>query len=230
MNKLDTSRQILNLIRISDSFFPIGSFAVSQGMEEFINSGVLAKEDVTNMVKLYLTKVWETFDFKIFLTAEKAIEENNIDNLIDIDNICYVSKLNEETRLSLVKMGKALFNTLLYEEESFEKNSIYFLYKDKIAKGEAICTYPVALAIYAAVMKINKISIFALFYTNAMEVVASLVRMSFIDYLEAQHVLVEIINTFHMEDLSEGDFTQSFPALDVYSMKHEHNQSRMFIS
>ena len=63
-----------------------------------------------------------------------------------------------------------------------------------------------------------------------MEVVASLVRMAEIDYLEAQRVMAEVIQGLKPAVGGAQDISQSFPAADIASMRHEASKSRMFIS
>jgi urease accessory protein len=78
---LSESEKLLHLLRISDTFFPMGSFAMSQGMEQIINDNLVPKEKLFNVVKSYLDKVWKSFDIGIFLNALKAIEVGDTEML-----------------------------------------------------------------------------------------------------------------------------------------------------
>ena len=70
----------------------------------------------------------------------------------------------------------------------------------------------------------------SLLYVNMMEVIASLVRMGIIDYIEAQEILSNATKSIQANRLKLADLHQSFPLADIASMRHELSQSRMFMS
>ena len=41
---------------MSDSFFPMGSFTMSQGMEQIINENLLPKEKVAKTINIYMKR------------------------------------------------------------------------------------------------------------------------------------------------------------------------------
>ena len=210
---------------MSDSFFPMGSFAMSQGMEQVINENLLSREKVAKFVKIYLEKIWKTFDIGIFYKALEAVEKNDIELLKRIDEICYCSKVTEENRSAIVKMGRSMMKAT-----DFKKDSVGKAYKELVNAEIAYGTYPTVLALASNQFNYKDLGGLSLLYVNLMEVTASLVRMGIIDYIEAQKILSNSISAIEIEPLKLSDLHQSFPLVDIASMRHETSPSRMFIS
>lgn len=222
---LSEDAKLLNLLRTSDSFFPMGSFAMSQGMEQLINEDLLPKEKVSKIIRFYLEKIWKTFDLGIFYLALEAIEKNDIELLKKVDEICYSSKVSEENRSAIVKMGRSMMNVTEFTEDSIGKN-YWGLIKSDVAYG----TYPVVLALVSVQFSFKDLGALSLLYVNLMEVTASLVRMGIIDYIEAQKIMIETVTTIQTKPLKLTDLHQTLPLVDIASMRHELSTSRMFMS
>lgn len=210
---------------MSDSFFPMGSFTMSQGMEQVINENLLPREKVAKIINIYLEKIWKTFDIGIFYKALEAIEKKDIELLKKIDEICYCSKVTEENRSAIVKMGRSMMKAT-----EFKEDSIGTTYKDLINADAVYGTYPVVLALASNQFSYKDLGGLSLLYVNLMEVIASLVRMGIIDYIEAQKILSNAITSIETKPLKLSDLHQSFPLADIASMRHELSPSRMFMS
>lgn len=222
---MSENEKLLHLLRISDTFFPMGSFAMSQGMEQIINDNLVPKEKLVNVIKTYLDKVWKSFDLGIFHNALQAIEAGDIEMLRKIDEICHSSKIAEENRTAMVKMGNSMMNAVDFQEGSMGK-----AYKNLIKGGTAYGTYPVVLALTSHQLSFKELGAISLMYVNLMEVTASLVRMGILDYIEAQKLLTELMKSMQLNPVKLCDFHQSFPLADIASMRHELSESRMFMS
>jgi urease accessory protein UreF len=90
--------------------------------------------------------------------------------------------------------------------------------------------YPVMLALASHALDLGEQGGISLIYVNMTEVVASLVRMAEIDYLQAQDVMKDVVRGMNLEPGKLQDSAQSFPLLDIAAMRHETNNHRMFIS
>jgi urease accessory protein len=210
---------------MSDSFFPMGSFTMSQGMEQIINENLLPKEKIAKTINIYMNKVWKTFDLGIFYKALEATEKGDMELLKKIDEICYCSKVTEENRLAIVKMGRGMMNATEFKDDSIGK-----AYKDLIKADAAYGTYPVVLALASIQFSYKDLGGISLLYVNLMEVTASLVRMGIIDYIEAQKILSNAAISIQAKTIKLSDLHQSFPLADIASMRHELSPSRMFMS
>lgn len=222
---MSEDRKILSLLRMSDSFFPMGSFTMSQGMEQIVTESLLHRERVAKFINIYLEKIWETFDLGIFYKALEAVEKNDIELLRKIDEICYCSKITEENRSAIVKMGRSMMKATDIKEDSIGKK-----YQELINADLAYGTYPVVLAVASNQFGYKDLGGLSLLYVNLMEVTASLVRMGFIDYIEAQRILSNVVAKTETRPLRLSDLHQSFPLADIASMRHELSPNRMFMS
>jgi len=210
---------------MSDSFFPMGSFTMSQGMEQVITENLLPREKVAKIINIYLEKIWKTFDVGIFYKALEAVEKKDIELLKKIDEICYCSKVTEENRSAIVKMGRSMMKATEFKEDSIGKT-----YEDLVNADAVHGTYPVVLALASNQFGYRDLGGLSLLYVNLMEVTASLVRMGIIDYIEAQRMLSNAITSIETKPLKLSDLHQSFPLADIASMRHELSHSRMFMS
>jgi len=217
--------EVLNLIRISDTFFPLGSFTVSQGMEQFVADNLFRKDRTGDLLAAYIKKVWKPFDYQIFCHAFAAARDNDLDRLIALDELCYAAKIAEESRTAMEKMGRNLAVVM-----EFEKNSTGDTFKSLIGERKARGMYPVMLALASHALGLGEQGGISLIYVNMTEVVASLVRMAEIDYLQAQDVMRDGIRGLNLTAGILPDSAQSFPLLDIAAMRHETNNHRMFIS
>jgi urease accessory protein len=215
----------LNLIRISDTFFPLGSFTVSQGMEQIVADNLFLRDRTGDLLAAYIRKVWKPFDYQIFCHALDAARDDDLGRILELDELCYAAKIAEESRTAMERMGR---NLAVVTE--FEKNSSGDTFKSLIGEGKARGMYPVMLALASHAMDLGEQGGISLIYVNMTEVVASLVRMAEIDYLQAQDVMREGVRGMNLEPGKLPDSAQSFPLLDIAAMRHETNNHRMFIS
>ena len=198
---------------------------MSQGLEQIINDELIPKERLKCLIEAYLERVWKSFDHGIFNNALKAACTDDIEMLNKLDEICFSSKIAEENRTAIIKMGNSMLNALDFDEGSIGKK-----YKDLVKAGKGHGTYPVVLALASNHFDLKDLGGISLMYVNLMELTASLVRMGVIDYMEAQKLLEDIMKSFNLNQLVPCDFHQSFPLADIASMRHETSQSRMFMS
>jgi urease accessory protein len=215
----------LNLIRISDTFFPLGSFTVSQGMEQIVADNLFLKDSTGDLLAAYIRKVWKPFDYQIFCHALDAGRDDDLGRILELDELCYAAKIAEESRTAMERMGRNLAVVT-----DFEKNSSGDTFKSLVGEGKARGMYPVMLALASHALDLGEQGGISLIYVNMTEVVASLVRMAEIDYLQAQDVMKDVVRGMNLEPGKLQDSAQSFPLLDIAAMRHETNNHRMFIS
>ena len=200
---------------------------MSQGVEQLVEEGLLDQISLDELLIAFLTKIWISSDLRIFHLALQAARSGDLSELCKLDRICFVSKIPEESRNSTTKMGRAMFNAV----NSAGENSLLGQIKKLAEGGEIAGVYPVALAVVATELKLDEHGEVSLIYVNLMEIVAAMVRLGEIDYIRAQGVLHDFISRTEIEDARPlADLSQSFPVIDIASMIHESNKSRMFSS
>ena len=146
--------------------------------------------------------------------------------------------LSKEVRNSSVRSGKQVFSCLKHMIENTE-NKNYFINQinNKIESNEMQCTYPIALAISAVCLEIPIQSILRiLLYSFSSSVVSAAIRLGIVQHLDAQKILLLLAGTINniisknILKKSISDIWQLVPLTEINQMKHEHNESKMFIT
>ena len=234
MSRLDIEKEspllqnrLLDLIRISDSFFPLGSYTMSQGVEQLVQERLFDEIGLDKLLDAFLNKIWISSDLRIFHQALKATRSRDLRGLCILDRICYVSKIPEESRNSTTRMGRALLSAT----DPIGKDSLLTQVRTLLDRGEINGVYPVSIALVAAELQLGEYGAVSLIYVNLMEIVAALVRLAVIDYIRAQQILHEFVSKIDIEaERPLSDLNQSFPIIDISSMAHESSKNRMFSS
>ena len=227
------------IMQLSDSFFPSGMFSMSGGLESlFYHHKVTNWQQVHEFIKEQIEFQIIPCECSVLSITMNAIENNDLDQIVSIDNKLYSMKLAKEVRNSLVRSGKQVFNCLLHmTHEENSKNNFVKQFKIKIELNDTPCTYPVALGITGGCLDIslsNTMKI--LLYSFSSSVVSAAIRLGIIQHLDAQKILkllAETLDTFvtnKIKEKSHTDIWQLTPITEIHQMNHEHNESRMFIT
>ncbi len=228
-----------HLMQFSDSFFPSGMFSMSGGLESFVNQKKISNpEDVLKFIKEQIEFQLIPCDCAVLSIAFDGIKNNDFLKVIQIDNKYYSMKLSKEIRNSSVRSGKQVFNCLKHMIEDTEnKNRFIKQINKKIESNEMPCTYPVALAISAVCLEIPIQSVMRiLLYSFSSSVVSAAIRLGIVQHLDAQKILLLLAGTINniisknIPKKSINDIWQLVPLTEINQMKHEHNESKMFIT
>ena len=196
---------LLDLIRISDTFFPIGSFTVSQAMEQLVADASFTREGLEEVLDCYMDMIWGSFDLPMFHAVLEAAQRRDLDRVIAIDEICHASKVTEEGRKSMMRMGQNLLKVM-----DFKAGTLGEGYKDRLEAEDTPGMYPVALAVASNELGLGDQGAASLIYVNMIETIASLVRMAEIDYLEAQRLLANGTKNVDLGARGLNDAHQSY--------------------
>ena len=226
-----------HLMQLSDSFFPSGMFSMSGGLEAFVNQKKISnQEDVLKFIIEQIEFQLIPCDCAVVSISIDVIKNHDLAKLLQIDNKYYSMKLSKEVRNSSVRSGKQVFNCLKHMIGE-NKNQFIIQINEKIELDEMRCTYPVALAISAVYLKIPIQSVLRiLLYSFSSSVVSAAIRLGIIQHLDAQKILLTLAETINnkitksIQKKSINDIWQLVPLTEINQMKHEHNESKMFIT
>jgi urease accessory protein len=228
-----------HLMQLSDSIFPSGMFSMSGGLESFVNLNKICNSgDIQKFIKEQIEFQIIPCDCAVLSIAINGVKNNDLEKIVEIDNKYYSMKLAKEVRNSSIRSGKQVFNCLKYIIQDFKnKNEFINEFEKKIELKETPCTYPVALAITSVYFKIPvQSALRILLYSFCSSVVSAAIRLGIIQHLDAQKILMllsETINSIISKmnyEKSVNDIWQLTPLTEIYQMKHEHYESRMFIT
>jgi urease accessory protein len=230
---INIDNEDISMLQLSDSFFPTGMYATSNGLEALSQLKKLKGKDITEFIATYLKQVIGPSDCTALGNAYESCKKRNIASLLHIDDSIYHMRLIEETRTASVRSG----NQLLKCVSSFAKNKKMLKeYQIAISKGKATGVYPVSFGVVTASLDIPKKKAgFIFLYGFTVSIVGAALRLGILQHFEGQRIIHElgpvILQTvFENIDRQIVDMWQFAPSLDILQMKHEAMNSKMFIT
>ena len=223
----------INILQLSDSFFPTGLYATSNGLEALSQIKKLKGKDISEFITIYLQQVVGPSDCTALGNAYQSCKDRNMTSLLHIDESLYYMKLIEETRIASVRSG----NQLLKCVSTFaKKKKMLTKYQTAIAAGNATGIYPISFGVVTESLNIEKKKAGLIFlYGFVVSIVGAALRLGILQHFEGQkviHDLRPIILQTVLENIDKpiSIMWQFAPRLDILQMKHETMSSKMFIT
>jgi len=231
---IDEIEQELGVMQLSDSFFPTGIFATSNGLEFlFTEKKIQGMTDVIDMIRINIIQQMGPSDCVALANAFDSANKHDFDKVIEADNIVFATKSIKEIRNASVRSGVQLIKCV---SEFVKDDEILNQYKTNIIKNKAHGIFPVAFAICCNALKIKKEkSMTMLLYGFTVGVVGAALRLGLIQHFEGQkiiHSIKPIISQTIKEYSNKSLFEmwQFAPQVDIIQMSHEKLDSKMFIT
>lgn len=223
----------ISILQLSDSFFPTGLYATSNGLEALSQEKKLTSKDISQFITTYLNQVVGPSDCTALGNAYESCKRRDIASLIHTDESIYHMKLIEETRTASVRSGNQLLKCVI----SFSKNKkILRDYQNSISNGKATGIYPVSFGVVTASLDIPKKKAGLIFlYGFTVSIVGAALRLGILQHFEGQKVIQDlkaVILQSVLENIDKpiSSMWQFAPGLDILQMKHENMSSKMFIT
>ena len=230
---MSTNTAIMQLLQFTDSAFPVGTFSFSNGLETAAFENM-----VNNKATLHdfaRSQAWQAAftDGIAALHSFRAFHSNDKEGILKADKELMLSKMNDEARTMLTRMGKKLaeLGVRLYPEDEIIKDWL-----DKINSGETPGMYPVAQGIMFAKAGLPEKDLFYSHQYGVINMVLSAalrcVRVSHYDTQEILFDLSEETEKLYemVKDMRLDEMNAFFPELDILSSLHEKGNQRMFMS
>jgi len=231
---IDEIEQELGVMQLSDSFFPTGIFATSNGLEFlFTKKKIHGMIDLIEMIRINIVQQIGPSDCVALANAIDSASKHDFDKVIEADDIVFASKPIKEIRNASVRSGIQLIKCV---SEFVEDDKILNQYKNNIIKNKVHGIFPVAFAISCNALKIKKEkSMMMLLYGFTVGVVGAALRLGLIQHFEGQkiiHSIKPIISQTIKEYSNKSLFEmwQFAPQVDIIQMSHEKMDSKMFIT
>jgi len=231
---IDEIEQELGGMQLSDSFFPTGIFATSNGLEFlFKEKKIQNMTDVIEIIRINIIQQMGPSDCVALANAFDSANKHDFDKVIEADNIVFATKSIKEIRDASVRSGVQLIKCV---SEFVKDDEILNQYKNNIIKNKACGIFPVAFAICCNALKIKKEkSMTMLLYGFTVGVVGAALRLGLIQHFEGQKIIHNIkpiisqtIKEYSNKTLYE--MWQFAPQVDIIQMSHEKMDSKMFIT
>ena len=221
---------LLNLLQVSDTAFPTGSFAHSMGLEAFYDAGELSDaDDLRRFVGLSL-KSLATSDCVVLRAAYAA---DSVEELTRVDQLLAATKLTRELREASAATGRrfvASVDALGVEDNLSSK------FVDSVRNGDSSGNLAVGFGVAAPALGAElSDALYAYLYSTAASLVAAGQKLIPLGGSTAQRVLYglhdEIVAAVSMSECVEVDEMYAFaPTIDIRSMLHERQRIRLYIS
>ena len=231
---IDEIEQELGVMQLSDSFFPTGIFATSNGLELlFTEKKIQDMNDLINLIRINIIQQIGPSDCVVLANAFDSANQNDFDNVIKADNIGFAAKSIKEIRDASIRSGIQLIKCV---SEFVTDNDILNQYLNDIKQNKIHGVFPVAFAVCCNALKIKKEkSIMMMLYGFTVGIVGAALRLGLIQHFEGQKIIHAIkpiisqtIKEFSNKSLSE--IWQFAPQVDIVQMSHEKMDSKMFIT
>ena len=223
------------LLQINDALVPIGGYSHSQGLETYIQRGLVHDEDTA---REYITnKIKWNFEYTELLAARlayEAAEKKNLKGLLHLEELLEASRIPMEQREAARKMGSRFAKTIEKLELPISESGIFRKYLDA-RKGKTVnhcCIY----GIFCAEMQIPlEEALSHYLYAQTSAIVTNCVKTIPLSQTSGQKLLSGCYGEFEMilKDVMkkrEEDLCLSAPGFDIRGIQHERLYSRLYMS
>ncbi len=224
--------ELLHLLQFGDSALPVGGFSFSNGLESAIQQNLVHNPETLREFVVTAMRQAATCDGVALLCAHKAAKEQDTAALLLIDRATYERKLNEETRLMTIRMGRKLC-------ELSDVIIGHTLNKDwlgRVKRGETAGTHPVSLAISLASLGVQGRDAFGvLLYGVANTILGAALRLMRASFLDTQKILLDTTAAVaplyeEVADATLDDMASFAPMTDILAAVHVKGHVRMFMN
>jgi len=230
----DDFAEELDVMQLSNSFFPTGLFATSNGLESlFLDKKITTAQELIELNKVFIEQQLGPSDCVALANTYDFIESLEYDKIEELDMICSSIRTIKETREAAIRSGIQLARCVI---EFQKEDKILNWYFDSITKGKVSGVYPVSFAICCKALGIKKEkALLMLLYGFVASNVGAALRLGMIQHFESQkiiHHLKPLIVKVAKENSNKtiAEMWQFFPQLEINQMSHEKMDSKMFIT
>lgn len=224
---------VYSLLQITDSLFPAGTFAHSYGLEGLLQQN--GRLDVAAW-QAALAEIWQTHllrcDGLLGLQAHRAVAAGDIDLACCADRQLYAMKLPRELRDASTSTGRAF----LAEASSVLASPPLHALHAHVEAGRSPGNHAMVFQAAAAILGVSEYdAVVAWSYQTIAQMTAALLRLGVLGH-RAATALIAALQPIVAEDarrvldLDAAEVASFAPRLEIASMRHERQYSRLFRS
>ncbi|NIG56603.1 urease accessory protein UreF [Chitinophaga sp. Cy-1792] len=222
-----------SLLHISDPTLPIGGYTHSNGLETYVQQGIVHHPaSAAAYVSQMLSANLHFNDAAFVCLAYKAVQAADFDELLRLDEELTALKLPVEIRNASQKLGLRLIKIFRRQKEF----AIAADFENAILRKEASGNYAIAFGVYTSLLAIPlREALYAFYYNAAAGMVTNAVKLVPLGQLDGQDIL------FNMQTVIAGLIDKTITldrdlvgvcniGFDIRCMQHERLYSRLYMS
>ena len=224
----------ISILQLSDSFFPTGMYATSNGLEAlFYSKKIKHANELRDLIKVYMEHQIGPTDCTALGNSYEHAKRSDLERLIEVDQTVFSMKLIQEIRETSTRSGTQLLRCLSY---FITDNELLNRYQEAIKNRQAYGVYPVALAIASSTLNIPKRKAgLMMIYAFSVSIVGAALRLGMLQHFDGQRIIHElkpkiletVNNNINRQLMSMWQFA---PSIDIFQITHERMSSKMFIT
>ena len=223
---------LLNGLRFVDSFFPSGGYAFSSGLEAAVQGGAVRNaEELSRYVIESLTTGMGEREAVTVGIAHEAYVFGVLDMALKTDKELEAMKLGRESRTASRQMGRQIIRLAA---DQLARQPLIEEYLAAVEAEQTPGHLAVSLGLTLAAAGWSKEdSIAAFLYQTATGFVAAAMKLLPIGQREGQRLLenwLEVIEPISLKAAHQRVLQSWSPIQDIYSMRHNRLESRLFRS
>jgi len=222
----------MKLLQVCDSYFPIGAFTLSNGLETYVQKEIVHDIDTLREYIKHFLYLFRYNDLGFLRFAWEYTESGSIDGIEKLDNLLSASKSPQEVRNGSEKLCVRFIKAV----EVMDKSEGLMKYKALIRDKKCCGHHCIAMGIYTGDQGIDEKLAMSIYAYNAVSgIVNNAAKMIPLSQLQGQKLLREylpmVLDT--VEETMKVDYEElgiSLPAFDIRAMEHERLYSRLYMS
>lgn len=224
---------IMHLLQMTDSTFPVGTFSFSNGLETASHLGIVYDAATLEQYTRSVARQGAFSDGVAALLAFRAAKEGNIIEIEKTDQELMLFKMNDEARMMLQRMGKKLAELAV---KLFPESSVMAQWLADIRDNKTPGTYPVAQGLAFAAAGAGEEALFASHQYGVINMVLSAaLRCVRVSHYDTQVILQRLCGeseTLFEEarEMTFEDMNSFVPEMDIFASLHEKGNMRMFMN
>jgi len=226
------TRSILDGLRFIDSFFPLGGYAYSSGLEAAVQGGVVrSSEDLARYVEDFLRGGMGSREVVAVGLAQQAAMQGALDLAFDADQELEAMKTSRESRLASRQMGRQVVRVA---SEQANGPPILSDYRAAVESNRTPGHLPVSLGLTLGAFGWNRADAAAAYlYQTAAGLVSASLKLLPIGQREGQRLLerwLPLIAELSRAAATRTEMASWAPVQEIYAMRHSRLTTRLFRS
>jgi urease accessory protein len=221
--------RFIHALQLTDSLFPVGAFAYSDGLETAVSAGLVADAAALGQwMDHWLNSVFVSCEGLALVKSMRALRANDGDSLSAVDDELYAIRPSGAMRAASTANGKRLLSLYktLYGDAPFSE------YVRNLPYGNAACAYGV---VFFHCGLAEQEAALAFGYNRVASMVSAGLRLISIGHQHGQVLLARCVDRLpaaaaEIIDRVQEPLRSFSPLLDIQQMNHQYVYSRLFRS